>query len=166
MPEIIDIINMNDQVIGQATREDVYAKNHMHRIVHIIVRDSAGRFLLQIRSATVKYRPLHWSTAAGGHVQTGETYEQAARRELEEEIGITQGELREVGKFFYQPSDLPKYLWVFEFITDADVALGEEVASTQFFTPEEAHELITTHDKIHPELKFLWEKIYDLRRDD
>lgn len=69
MPEILDIINLDDQVIGQATREDVYDKKHMHRIVHIIVRDSAGRFLLQIRSATVKYRPLHWVTSAAGHVQ-------------------------------------------------------------------------------------------------
>jgi 16S rRNA (adenine1518-N6/adenine1519-N6)-dimethyltransferase len=69
MPEILDIINMDDQVIGQATREDVYANNHMHRIVHIVVRDKAGRFLLQIRSATVKYRPLHWVTSAAGHVQ-------------------------------------------------------------------------------------------------
>jgi isopentenyl-diphosphate Delta-isomerase len=101
---------MDDQVIGQATREDVYTNNHMHRIVHIFVRDRAGRFLLQIRSATVKYCPLHWSTSAGGHVQTGETYEEAARRELEEEIGLTQGELREVGKFFYQPRELSKYV--------------------------------------------------------
>ncbi len=160
MPEILDIINIDDQVIGQATREDVYVHKHMHRIVHIIVRDSAGRFLLQIRSATVKYRPLHWSTAAGGHVQTGETYEEAARRELQEEIGIVDGELRELGKIFYQSGSLPKYLWVFELTTDADIAVGEEVSGTQFFTPEEAHALITTHDKVHPELKFLWEKLY------
>lgn len=57
MSEILDIINIDDQVIGQATREDVYANKHMHRIVHIIVRDSAGRFLLQTRSETVKYLP-------------------------------------------------------------------------------------------------------------
>jgi len=160
MPEILDIINIDDQVIGQATREDVYAEKHMHRIIHVIVRDKAGRFLLQIRSETVKFRPLHWSTAAGGHVQTGETYEQAARRELEEEIGLKHGELRELGKFFYQPNDLPKYLWVFEFVADEDIIIGEEVASVQSFSPEEAHTLITTHDKIHPELKFLWEKLY------
>lgn len=57
MPEILDIINLDDQVIGQSTREDVYANNHMHRIVHIIVRDTSGNFLLQTRSETVKYLP-------------------------------------------------------------------------------------------------------------
>jgi len=163
MPEILDIINMDDQVIGQATREDVYAQKHMHRIIHVIVRDSAGRFLLQIRSETVKYLPLHWSTAVGGHVQTGETYEAAAWRELEEEIGITGGELREVGKFLYEKDDgLKKYLTIFELITDENIRVGEEVSSTQFFTPEEAHKLINTHDKIHPELTFLWEKLYTI----
>jgi isopentenyldiphosphate isomerase len=163
MPEILDIINIDDQVIGQARWEDVYAQNHMHRIIHVIVRDSAGRFLLQIRSETVKYLPLHWSTAVGGHVQTGETYAEAAWRELEEEIGITRGELRELGKFLYEKDDgLKKYLTIFELITDEDIRVGEEVSSTQFFTPEEAHKLINTHDKIHPELTFLWEKLYTI----
>jgi len=111
----------------------------------------------------VKYLPLHWSTAVGGHVQTGETYEAAAWRELEEEIGITGGELREVGKFLYEKDDgLKKYLTIFELITDENIRVGEEVSSTQFFTPEEAHKLINTHDKIHPELTFLWEKLYTI----
>gem|GEM_PF-3323051 len=45
-------------------------------------------------------------------------------------------------------------------MADEDIIIGEEVASVQSFSPEEAHTLITTHDKIHPELKFLWEKLY------
>lgn len=161
MPEILDIINMDDQVIGQATREEVYVNNHMHRIVHIMVRDTSGRFLLQTRSETVKYLPWYWVASAAWHVQTGETYEEAAWRELEEEIGIARGELRELGKFLYEKDGaLKKYLTIFELTTEANIALGEEVSSTKFFTPEETHELITTHDKIHPELKFLWEKLY------
>lgn len=161
MPEILDIINMDDQIIGQTTREDVYAQKHMHRIVHIIVRDRAGRFLLQIRSATVQYLPFYWVASAAWHVKTGETYEAAAWRELQEEIGITDGELRMMGKFLFEKDDgLRKYLTIFGLITDADITLGEEVLSMKFFTPEEAHKLITTHEKVHPELKFLWEKFY------
>lgn len=102
MPEILDIINMDDQVIGQATREDVYANRHIHRIIHVIVRDSSGRQLLQLRSAGSKYLPLYWSTAVGGHIHAGESYEDAARREMEEEIGITGSELRQIGTFFYE----------------------------------------------------------------
>lgn len=95
-------------------------------------------------------------------MQTGETYKEAACRELEEEIGITHGTLCELGKFLFEKEDdLRKYLTIFELTTDADIYLGEEAGSTKFFTPEEAHNLITTNDKIHPELKFLWEKLYN-----
>jgi 16S rRNA (adenine1518-N6/adenine1519-N6)-dimethyltransferase len=133
----------------------------MHRIVHIMVRDTSGRFLLQTRSETVEYLPWYWVASAAGHVQTGETYEEAAWRELEEEIGITSGELRELGKLLYEKGNgHRKYLTIFELITDAEINRGEEVSSTQFFTPDEVHNLIVTGDKIHPELKFLWGKLY------
>jgi 8-oxo-dGTP pyrophosphatase MutT (NUDIX family) len=102
MPEILNIIDIDDQIIGQATREAIYAENHMHRIVHVMVRDTDGRFLFQVRSPTVQFRPLYWSTSAGGHVQAGETYEEAARREMEEEIGVIVSEIREMGKFYYE----------------------------------------------------------------
>ncbi len=160
MPEILNIIDIDDQIIGQATREDIYANKHIHRIVHVMVRDISGRFLLQIRSATVQFRPLHWATSAGGHVQAGETYEEAARREMEEEIGVIVGEIREMGKFYYEWDGIRKYLWAFEYILDQDLNIGEEVSSVEFFSPDEAHTLITTHDRVHPELKFLWEKLY------
>jgi 16S rRNA (adenine1518-N6/adenine1519-N6)-dimethyltransferase len=102
MLEILDIINIDDQVIGQDTKENIYLKRHMHRIVHIFVKDNSERQLLQLRGKKSSYLPLHWSTAIGGHVQSGESYEDAARREMMEEIGITDCSLREVGKFFYE----------------------------------------------------------------
>lgn len=102
MLEILDIINIDDQVIGQDTKENIYLKRHMHRIVHIFVKDNSERQLLQLRGAQSSYLPLHWSTAVGGHVQSGESYEDAARREMMEEIGITDCSLREIGKFFYE----------------------------------------------------------------
>jgi hypothetical protein len=40
MPEILDIINMDDQVIGQATREEIYEKKLMFRVAHVMVRNS------------------------------------------------------------------------------------------------------------------------------
>ena len=110
MPEILNIIDIDDQIIGQATREAIYAENHMHRIVHVMVRDIAGRFLFQVRSPTVQFRPLYWSTSAGGHVQAGETYEEAARREMEEEIGVIVGDIREMGTFYYERDGIRKYL--------------------------------------------------------
>lgn len=161
MPEILDIINLNDQIIGQDTKENIYLEKHMHRIVHIFIKDSSGRQLLQLRSIKSSYLPLHWSTAVGGHVQSGESYEDAARREMTEEIGILDCTLREIGRFFYEWIGPKKYLGVFEAIIDTGFMPSEqEVAEVRFFLLEEAQELIMTGEKIHPELKFLWEKIF------
>ncbi len=161
MSEILDIINIDDQVIGQATREEIYTKKHMHRIVHVIVRDTSGRHLLQLRSAGSNYLPLYWSTAVGGHIHAGESYEDAAHREMAEEIGITRCELREIGVFLYEWEGLKKNLGVFEAIIDDGFTISErEVAEVRFFEPEEATDLIMHGEKIHPELQFLWEKLY------
>ena len=160
MPEILDIIDLDDLIIGQATREDIYAQKHRHRIVHIMVRDTNGNFLLQMRAPTVTYLPLHWVTAASGHVQTWETYEAAGLRELEEEIGIA-GTLTYLGKDLIIKDDgHEKFIGMFELILTDDLILGEEVSETRFFSPEETNELIMNGDKVHPDLKFFWEKIY------
>ena len=60
----------------------------IHRTAHVIVFDGAGRLLLQKRSMLKDIQPGRWDTAVGGHLDPGETYEQAARREMNEELGI------------------------------------------------------------------------------
>ncbi len=76
---------MDDMVIGQAPRKEVYEKKLIHRVAHVVVRDSAGRFLFQRRAAHIS-SPLHWIVSACGHVQSGESYHEAAIRELAEEM--------------------------------------------------------------------------------
>lgn len=160
MPEILDIINSDDQVIGQATRGEIYEKKLMFRVAHVMVRNSKWDFLLQRRAAHIS-SPLYWTISAGGHVHAGETYEEAAIRELAEEVWIRASEVREIWKFFHDANGLPKLISVFEVTTD-DIPIFDptEVHDVQFFTPEEAHEHIMHGEKIHAELKYTWEKIY------
>lgn len=94
-----DIVNENDEVIGQATKEEVAAKGLICRVSFIMLVNSKGELLLHQRSANKKAYPLYWSGAAAGHLIRGETYEQAAIRELKEELGV-EAELEFVGKFF------------------------------------------------------------------
>jgi len=84
MAEIIDIINDQDEVVGQARKDDAHKKHLLHRIgvVYVFCGDS---LLVQKRSVE-KDGLLDHSSA--GHVHAGETYEQAAMREMREEIGL------------------------------------------------------------------------------
>jgi isopentenyl-diphosphate delta-isomerase len=85
--EIFDVVDESDRVIGQATRREVHARGLRHRAVHVIVHDAAGRVFLQRRSFSKETSPGCWDSSCSGHVDAGEDYATAARRELGEELG-------------------------------------------------------------------------------
>ena len=64
-----------------------------HRAVHIFVVNGKSEMLLQQRSKLKDVNPGKWGSSAAGHLDTGEDYEAAARREIEEELGIEDAEL-------------------------------------------------------------------------
>ena len=89
MEEILDVINAKNVVIAQVTQEEVYNRKLNHRIVHIfVIHPSEDRVYLQKRSESKSFLPGYYCTSAGGHVKSGESYLEAAKRELYEEIGL------------------------------------------------------------------------------
>lgn len=86
--EIFDIVNERDEPVGRATRREVHTRGLWHRATHVVVEDARGRVFLQKRSMGKDTAPGRWDSACSGHVDSGETYEAAAVRELREEIGI------------------------------------------------------------------------------
>ena len=86
--EFFDVVNASDVVIGRALRRDVHAQGLWHRAVHVLVFDGAGRTFLQKRSMRKDMSPGCWDAACSGHLDSGEDYDAAARRELGEEIGL------------------------------------------------------------------------------
>ena len=86
--EIFDVVDENDEVTGSATRSDVHAQRLMHRAVHVFAFNKHGDLLLQKRSRLKDTCPGLWDSSVSGHLDSGESYESAAVRELEEEMGI------------------------------------------------------------------------------
>jgi isopentenyldiphosphate isomerase len=82
------VVDENDNETGVAMLSDVWQKGLYHRIVAVFVFDDHGRMLLQLRGPNVKAYPNCWDQAAGGHVDEGQSYEDAAVNELEEELGL------------------------------------------------------------------------------
>ena len=89
MTEYFDKVDHNDHVIGKISREQAHKFNLLHRAVHIFIKDQNGKWLLQKRSAKKDLDPLLLTTSCSGHVDSGETYLDAAVRECEEELGLT-----------------------------------------------------------------------------
>lgn len=85
--EIFDIVDQFDVVVGQAPRAEVHRLGLKHRAVHVLVFNTAGELFLQRRSMTKDCHPGVWDSSASGHLAVGESYDAAALRELEEELG-------------------------------------------------------------------------------
>jgi isopentenyldiphosphate isomerase len=90
--ELICQVDANDHLIGPCLRGDAHRLGLRHRAVHILVFNSQGELFLQKRSSTKDVNPGLWDTSAAGHVDFGESYEESARRELAEELGIESAE--------------------------------------------------------------------------
>jgi isopentenyldiphosphate isomerase len=88
--ELLDLVNDNDQVIGQELRSVIRATNQLHRIraVWLFLKNKEGKLWIPRRAATKKSHPLALDGSVVGAVSAGETYEQALEREAFEEIGM------------------------------------------------------------------------------
>jgi 16S rRNA (adenine1518-N6/adenine1519-N6)-dimethyltransferase len=101
--ELFDVVDAADEVVGQATRADVHAKGLLHRAVHVFAINGRGELLLQLRSRLKDAHPSVWDSSVAGHLDAGEGYLDAARREMVEEMGIEGVEPEEVGRL--KPSE-------------------------------------------------------------
>ncbi len=85
--EILDIVDEDDTVIGQASRSDIYRLGKSNfRVINAFLRNDRGQLWIPRRTATKRLFPLCLDVSIGGHVQSGETYEQAFKREAKEEL--------------------------------------------------------------------------------
>jgi 16S rRNA (adenine1518-N6/adenine1519-N6)-dimethyltransferase len=87
--EIYDVVNEKDEVIGTATRRQVHTdRNLLHRAAGVFIFNSERQLLMQKRSKTKDTYPGYWVFSVGGHVDSGDSYDATAKRELMEELGI------------------------------------------------------------------------------
>ncbi|MFE9922003.1 NUDIX hydrolase [Streptomyces sp. NPDC005774] len=87
--EVLDIVDENDRVTGQAPRGEAYARKLRHRCSFILVRDAEGRIFVHRRTPTKLVYPSLYDMFVGGVVGAGESYAEAALREAEEELGVS-----------------------------------------------------------------------------
>ena len=89
--ELLDIYDVSGRHIGAAPRSECHGHPELlHHTAHVFVfHPVTGALLLQKRSMNKRIQPGKWDTSVGGHLALGEDYEQGARRELAEELGVS-----------------------------------------------------------------------------
>ena len=96
--ERFDVVDENDQVVRSEFRDVIHVNNLRHRAAHMLLFNASGELYLQKRSIWKDRNPARWDSSAAGHVDAGEDYLTAARRELHEELGIEAPELTSIGR--------------------------------------------------------------------
>ncbi|WP_405788319.1 MULTISPECIES: NUDIX domain-containing protein [unclassified Streptomyces] len=100
--EVLDVVDRDDRVTGQAPRGEVYARGLIHRCVFVQARDPQGRIFVHRRTASKLVFPSYYDMFVGGVLGAGEGYAEAALREAEEELGV---------RGLAQPTPLFKFLY-------------------------------------------------------
>lgn len=112
--DIFDVVDENDCVLRQEPRAIVHRKKLLHRAVHVFVFNHTGELYLQRRSMTKDTAPGKWMSSCSGHVDTGEDYDDAAARELIEEIGLHEpGDLKRIFKEAPCKQTGYEFVWVY-----------------------------------------------------
>lgn len=93
--EKVQIVDEHDTVIGADHLFPALERGCIFRAARVFVFDTEGKLLIQKRSSRVLH-PRVFDQSAGGHVDAGETYLEAATRELKEEIGLVECDLIEI----------------------------------------------------------------------
>jgi len=89
LSEYFYIVDEDDNVIGKATREECHSNPKLiHRSVYVFLVNSKGEIFIQRRSLKKDLYPGFYTASATGHVDYGEDYDEAAQRELREELDI------------------------------------------------------------------------------
>ncbi len=87
--EYFYVVDEDDNVIGAASREECHSNAKLiHRSVYVFLVNSRGEILIQKRSVNKDLYPGFYTASATGHVNYGEDYDAAAKRELKEELGV------------------------------------------------------------------------------
>ncbi len=87
--ELLVVVDEDDNILNYLPRGQVHQQKLLHRTISVSVFNDQGQILLQKRSINKDNNPGKLACAVGGHVSKGKDYEQAAERELKEELGIS-----------------------------------------------------------------------------
>jgi len=86
--ELVDVVDDAGRSVGTVSRREMRARRLPHRSAYVLVFNRRGELFVHLRAARKDVFPGHWDVAVGGVLTAGELFDDAARREAREELGV------------------------------------------------------------------------------
>lgn len=135
------VVDEEGNITGAATRGECHNGSRLlHPVVHLHVFNRQGQLYLQKRPAWKDIQPNRWDTAVGGHVDLGESVEQALRREAQEELGITDFTPERLEHYVFDSVRERELVFVHTTTYDGDIHPSDELDGGCFWSTEEIKE--------------------------
>ncbi|MDH3375442.1 MAG: isopentenyl-diphosphate Delta-isomerase [Gammaproteobacteria bacterium] len=160
------LVDEHDNEIGHMSKDECHiGDGQLHRAFSLFVFNSEGELLLQQRSKQKHLWPLYWANSCCSHPRHGESMDDAVRRRLYQELGLT-SELQFVYKFIYQAnyeSIGAEHEYCSVYLgksSDAVNANTNEIADWRFVSLQQLdQELIASPELFTPWLKLEWKEL-------
>ncbi len=144
--ELVDIVDRDDNVIGQATRAEMRRDNLAHRAVYVVVRTSDDGVVVHRRADWKDVYPGRWDICFGGVLAAGEGWDDAAARELAEEAGIS-GPLQPVTSGVFDDGATTVVGRAYELVHDGPYSCPDgEVVEIRTVARDELAAFLASHD--------------------
>ena len=141
--EMFPVVDEEGHILSAATRGECHSGSKLlHPVVHLHVFNAEGHLYLQKRPMWKDIQPGKWDTAVGGHIDLGEHVEQALRREVYEELGITNFEPQKVAQYVFESDRERELVFVYRTTYEGAVTPSDELDGGRFWTTSEIRENI------------------------
>lgn len=141
--EMFPLVDEEGNILGAATRGECHNGSRLlHPVVHLHVFNKQGELYLQKRPMWKDIQPGKWDTAVGGHMDLGESVEMALRREVREELGITDFTPEELMHYVFDSVRERELVFVYKTVYDGPITPSEETDGGRFWSMEEIKESI------------------------
>ena len=161
--ELLDIVSEADEVMGVESRSIIYEKKlSCFRVVNGFIINSEKKIWIPRRHPQKKIFPLHLDASVGGHVSSGESYEQAFIRETQEEVNIilTPEMLKPLARLTPAQDATSSFMWVYGIFQDnAPNYNTDDFVDAYWLSIDEFFELLSQGEKVKDDLPIMLGKL-------